>query len=221
MHTPARLLTCLIAAALLPLATHAADAPAPATTTANTTNDQVVVPQVQRRDIQLPRIPSKDFSLGAFTGTYATKNFGASLVAGLRAGYHITEDVFVEGVYGQTRVSDESFRQVLPGGVFPQQKETLKYYNLSVGYNVLPGEVFVGAKRALASSVYVIGGVGATKFFDQSHQTFNLGLGVRVFLKDRFALQVDMRDHIYALDLLGKRQNTQNLELTTGLTFFY
>ena len=41
---------------------------------------------------------------------------------------------------------------------------------------------------------------------------------MRVLLADRFALQVDMRDHIFSLDLLGKRQNTQNLELTGGLT---
>jgi outer membrane beta-barrel protein len=81
--------------------------------------------------------------------------------------------------------------------------------------------VFIGRNRALASAVYLIGGVGTTKFYDQSHQTFNLGLGVRVFAKDWGALQVDMRDHIYSVDLLGKRQSTQNLELTAGLTFFF
>ena len=42
-----------------------------------------------------------------------------------------------------------------------------------------------------------------------------------MFAKDWFALQVDMRDHIFSLDLLGKRQSTQNLELTAGLTFFF
>src|SRR5215212_8756224 len=69
-------------------------------------NDQVVIPQVDRRDIEKPKFPSNDFEIGLFTGTYATQNFGSSWVYGARIGYHITEDFFVEGVYGQTKVSD-------------------------------------------------------------------------------------------------------------------
>jgi outer membrane beta-barrel protein len=139
----------------------------------------------------------------------------------VRLGYHITEDFFVEGVYGTTKVSDENFRQILPGGVFPQKEETLDYYNLSVGYNILPGEAFFGSKYAMASALYLIAGVGSTKFLDQSNQTINVGLGYRVFLKDWAAIQVDFRDHIYTLDLLGQSKSTQNLELTIGATFFF
>ena len=207
----ATLATLLLTSALAAIA---ADAP-PA-------NAQVIVPQVDRRDVTLPRIPSNDFEVGLYVGSYATQNFGTSLVTGARLGYHITEDVFVEGVYAQTSISDKTYRNILPGGgIFPTETVKLSYYNLSAGYNVLPGEVFIGRGRARASALYLIGGVGTTKFFDQSHQTFNFGLGVRVFAKDWFALQVDMRDHIYSVDLLGTRQNTNNLELTAGLTFFF
>jgi len=184
-------------------------------------NEQVIVPQVDRRPVNVPKIPSNDFEFGLFGGTYSTQNFGASRVVGLRVGYHITEDYFVEGAYAQTKVSDESFRQILPGGVFSDETEKLSYYNVSVGVNVLPGEIFFGRNVAKASAVYLIGGVGSTKFNDQRKQTFNVGLGVRLFLKDWAAIQVDMRDHIFTLDLLGKRQNTQNLELTGGVTFFF
>ena len=194
-------------------AAFAADPPA--------TQDQVVVPQVDRREVNLPRFPSNDFSFGAFVGTYATQNFGSSAVGGLRAGYHITEDFFVEGVLAQTKVSDESFRQILPAGVFPQTKVKLTYYNLSAGYNVLPGEVFIGGRRAKPAALYLIGGVGSTKFDQQRRPTFNVGFGYRVFLADWAALQVDMRDHVFSLDLLGKRQSTQNIELTGGITVFF
>jgi len=220
MHNRTRTLPLLAAA----LATLAALVPMTAGAQAQPqqpANEQVIVPEVARREVKLPRFPSKDFEIGVFAGTYATENFGASLVGGLRVGYHITEDIFVEAVYGQTKVSDEAFRQVLPGGVFVQEKETLSYYNLSAGVNVLPGEVFIGSNRAKATAVYLIGGVGSTKFNDQRRQTVNFGLGLRLLLADRWALQVDMRDHIFSLDLLGKRQTTQNLELTSGLTFFF
>ena len=53
-------------------------------------NEQVVVPQVDRRDIQVPKFPSNDFEIGLFAGTYATQNFGTSAVGGLKLGYHIT-----------------------------------------------------------------------------------------------------------------------------------
>jgi len=184
-------------------------------------NEQVVVPQVDRRDVQPPKFPSNDFEVGLFVGTYAAQNFGSSVVYGLRLGYAITEDVFVQASYGSTQVSDDLFRQILPGGIFASDSERLSYYNLSVGYNVLPGEVFIGANRALASALYVIGGIGSTDFNDQTRQTINIGLGARVFLKDSFSLQVDVRDHIYSLDLLGKSENTQNLELTFGFSFFF
>jgi outer membrane beta-barrel protein len=74
---------------------------------------------------------------------------------------------------------------------------------------------------AKASALYLIAGVGSTKFLEQSKQTINVGLGLRVFLKDWAAIQVDFRDHVYSLDLLGERKSTHNLELTAGATFFF
>jgi outer membrane beta-barrel protein len=205
----------LLAAALLALA-----APALAQST-RPANEQVVVPQVERRTVPLPKFPSKDFEVGAFGGVYSTENFGASAVGGLRVGYHITEDFFVQANFAATRVSDENFRQILPGGIFATPKETLSYYNLSVGVNVLPGEVFLGRNRAKATAVYLIGGIGSTKLAEQRRQTFNFGLGMRLLLAERAAIQVDLRDHVFSLDLLGRRQSTQNLELTTGFSWYF
>ncbi|WP_425257238.1 outer membrane beta-barrel domain-containing protein [Rubrivivax sp. RP6-9] len=182
---------------------------------------QVVVPQVERRTVQPPRFPSNDFEIGLFAGTFSTQNFGSSAVYGLRLGYHITEDVFVEGAFGQTKVSDEAFRQVLPGGIFVNPTETLSYVNLSAGYNLLPGEVFFGRNVAKASAFYVIGGIGSTKFIDQRRQTFNVGFGTRLLFNDSVAVQADVRDHIFSLDILGRRESTQNLEVTLGVTVFF
>ena len=86
---------------------------------------------------------------------------------------------------------------------------------------MFPGEIFLGSKYAKASSIYVIGGVGSTKFANQRKQTFNVGFGFRVLFTDRWAVRVDVRDHIFSYDLLGVRQNTQNLELTTGFAYYF
>jgi outer membrane beta-barrel protein len=189
--------------------------------TARPDGNQVVVPEVERREVKLPKFPSKDIAVGLFVGTYATQNFGAARVVGGRLGYHITEDWFVEATLAQSKVSDEAFRQVLPGGIFVNQKENLRYYAASAGYNLLPGEVFPTAKRAKATAIYLIAGVGSTKFNQQRSQTVSFGLGGRLLLTDRAAVQFDMRDHVFSLDLLGKRQSTHNLELTGGFTYYF
>ena len=185
-------------------------------------NEQVIVPEVQRRDVRLPKFPSKDFEVGLLAGTYATQSFGASAVGGVRLGYHLSEDFFVEGVYAQTKVSDKTFEEIFPGaGPLADTDKKLSYYNVSAGYNLFPGEIFLGSKTAKASSIYLIGGVGSTKFANQRKQTFNVGFGFRVLFSDRWAVRVDVRDHIFSYDLLGVRQNTQNLELTTGFAYYF
>lgn len=181
--------------------------------------EQVIEPKVERREIKLPRFPSSDFEAGVFTGTYAAQNFGSYQLTGLRLGYHVTEDFFAEATYGRTKINDQTFRQVLPGGIFPTGQETLRYTNLSIGVNVLPGEIFFGSSTAKASAAYLIAGLGSTRFNQQRFLTVTAGLGLRVLLSDWVAVQADMRDHIFELDLLGDRQITQNFELSFGVTF--
>lgn len=183
--------------------------------------EQVVVPQVDRRDVKLPKFPSNDFEVGLYGGVYSTQNFGSSPAGGLRAAYHITEDFFIEGAVGRTKVSDEAFRRILPGGIFTDDTETLIYSNFSVGVNVLPGEVFFWTDRAMPSQMFILAGGGTTRFNGQRMQTLNFGVGYKVYVADWFGVRVDMRDNIYTLDLLGKRDRTHNIELNLGLSFLF
>ncbi len=57
---------CLLLAALPGLAS------AQATPAAQAANEQVVVPQVDRRDVKPPRFPSNDFEVSLFAGSFAT-----------------------------------------------------------------------------------------------------------------------------------------------------
>jgi outer membrane beta-barrel protein len=185
-------------------------------------NEQVVVPQVERRDVKLPRYPSKDIEVGLFGGMYSTENFGASAVYGLRLGYHITEDFFVQANLAQTKVSDENYRQLLPGGgIFPNPEEKLTYYNVTAGWNVLPGEVFIGGNRAKATSLYLLAGIGSTKLAERRNSTLNFGVGFRALLADRAAAHIELRDHVFSIDLLGTRESTHNLEMTVGFSWFF
>lgn len=223
---------CLAALLLMPAAwaqSAPASAPAPSPTPAPTpvptpaaaAEPPTIVPQVQRRDVTLPRVPSKDIEFGLFGGVYNAQNFGASGAVGLRVGYHITEDYFAEAEFARTKVSDDSFRAILPGGVLVQGQQRLGYGTVSLGWNALPGEVFLGGRQARASQLFLLAGIGSTDFAGQRRQTINLGLGLKVLASQRLAVRVDLRDHLYTLDLLGNRERTHNLQLTTGLSWFY
>lgn len=223
--TPLLLAAALSARAQTPAPAAPEAPPAPATTPASApapAPEQVIVPQVDRRDVKLPHFASNDISVSLFTGSYSTQNFGTSLVAGVRLGYHITEDIFAEASYGRSKVSDSDFRQIFPnGGIFPTPRQTLSYIDAVAGYNLLPGEVFFGRGNAKISQGYVVLGLGSTSFAGQKRQTLTAGFGSRVMFTSRFAAQVDVRDHIFSLDLLGKRSSTQNIELTAGLSVFF
>lgn len=182
--------------------------------------EQVIKPEVDRRGIKIPRIDTENFELSAYIGTLSVENFGANSVTGVRFDYHITEDFFLEAAYGNSTVSDSSFRQ-LGAPIFPQEDEDLTYYNISFGYNMFPGEIFIGKKHAWTSAVYVIGGIGNTEFIGENMSTFNIGIGVRLLPTDFLTLRFDIHDYLWDSDLLGSNELTHNFEATFGLGFFF
>jgi len=185
-------------------------------------DEQVIDPQVERREIKEPAIDTEDFEIGAFAGIMSIEDFGSDLVYGLRLAYHITEGFFVEGTAGQTEAGLTSF-EILSGGapIISDDDRTYTYYNLNVGYNVLPGEAFIGESRAFNNSLYLIAGLGSTRFAGDDRFTVNFGFGYRFVLTDSISLRIDFRDHLYDIDLLGEEKTVHNLEGTLGLSVFF
>jgi outer membrane beta-barrel protein len=189
---------------------------------AQATQEEVIQPDVSRRDIVVPHIDSNDVELGVYTGVLSVEDFGSNSVRGARLAYHLTEDFFVEGAIGRSTVSDEQFRDnLLPSGIFATPEVDFKYYLVSIGYHFLPGEVFVGKSYAFGSGVYLIAGVGHVEFADISATAFSAGLGVRALPTDWLSIRVEMRDHIFDQDVLGTNKSTHNFEFTFGLSAYF
>jgi outer membrane beta-barrel protein len=182
----------------------------------------IIDPGITRREIKTPHIGSADFELGAYAGVISVEDFGSSPVYGLRGAYHITEDFFAEAAYGRSTVGKTSY-ETLSGTaqVLTDAERLYSYYNISLGYNLLPGEAFIGSKHAFNSALYVIAGVGSTTFANDSRFTVNFGTGYRFLATDWLALHVDVRDHVFSSDLLGTSKTTHNLEFTGGMTVFF
>jgi len=183
--------------------------------------EQVVRPELERREIKEADIDTEDFEIGAFAGVMSVEDFGTNFVYGARLGYHVTEYVFVEASYGRTDTDETSAERFGGFQILQDSDRTLDYYNLSFGFNLLPGESFVGSRWAFTSDFYLIGGVGSTSFAGDDLFTWNIGFGYRVLLNDWLALRADARDHVFDLDLLGESNTTHNLEFTGGLSIFF
>ena len=184
--------------------------------------EQVIDPDVERREIKEPAIDAEDFEIGAFAGIMSIEDFGTDLVYGIRLAYHITEGFFLEGSVGRTEAGLTSF-EVLSGGapILSDSDRQYTYYNLSVGYNILPGEAFIGESRAYNSNLYLIAGLGSTRFAGDDRFTVVLGAGYRFLLNDSVALHLDFRDHLFDIDLLGEEKTVHNLEGHFGVTVFF
>lgn len=196
-----------------PPPTEPAEAPSP---------EQVIDPEVVRRDVSEPEIDTENFEIGAFAGMMSIEDFGADLVYGARLAYHITEGLFMEGTIGQSEAGLTSFEELSGGApILSDDDRTFTYYNLDLGYNLLPGEVFLGEGRAYNTSLYVIGGLGSTRFAGDDRFTVNVGAGYRFLLTDSLTLHLDFRDHLFDTDLLGEEKTVHNIEAHLGLTVFF
>ncbi len=134
-----------------------------------------------RRKITVPKIRSSNIELGG--------DLRRPLDRGLRhpprlraaAAYHITEDFFFQGEAGRSNAGRTSF-ETLSGNIqlLTESERRFTYYDLSLGYNFLPGEAFIGRGLAMTSAFYLLGGIGGTDFAGDTKFTVNFGAGYRV-----------------------------------------
>ena len=187
----------------------------------DTTPPRVIEPEVERRDVKVPRIKSQDIELGGYIGTLNIEDFGAHRVFGIQAAYHITEDFFFQAEAGRSKAGRTSFETLSNISLLTDNERWFKYYDLSVGYNFLPGEVFLGRNHAMTSSFYILAGVGSTDFGGDSKFTGNFGAGYKILPTDWLAVHVAVEDRVFNTDLLGVNKLASNLEAHLGLTAFF
>ncbi len=188
----------------------------------NATPPRVINPEVERRRVRVNKIDAENVEMGAYYGAFSVEDFGTHPVYGVRAAYHVTEDFFFEANVGRTQAGETSF-ETLGGNVqlLTPSERRFTYYSLSLGYNILPGEVYIGRNLAMNSALYLIGGIGAAKFAGDSRFTLNFGAGYRVLPTDWLAIHLDVQDHIFQSDLLGKDKLTNNIGAYLGATVFF
>jgi outer membrane beta-barrel protein len=188
----------------------------------NESGVQLFDPKVERRAIDEDDIDTEDWFIGGFGGILSIEDFGSNGVTGGRFSYLISEDFFLEAQYGASEAGRTSY-ETLSGSVellTPEQRQ-FEYYDLSIGYNLFPGETFIGENWAFNTSFFLIAGAGNTDFAGDSHFTISYGAGYRFLATDWLDLNISMRNRSFDSDLLGEDKSTQNLSFDIGLNIFF
>jgi outer membrane beta-barrel protein len=183
---------------------------------------RVIDPVVERREVKVAKIDSENIEVGAFYGALSIEDFGTNPVSGLTASFHVTEDVFFQAAYGRSKAGRTSY-ETLGGDVqlLTPSERRFTYYSLSLGYNLFPGEVYIGRSLAMNSSLYLLGGVGSTKFAGDQRFSVNFGAGYRLLPTDWLAIHIDVQDRVMQSDLLGRDKLTNNIGAHLGVTAFF
>ena len=184
--------------------------------------EQIITPDIQRRTIKENDLDSENFELGAFFGLLGIEDFGTNQVQGISFAYHISEDFFLEAAYGTSKTEKTSY-ELLSGGVelLTEDERELTYYNLSLGYNFLHGQVYISDKWTFNNHFYILAGAGNTEFAANEYFTTNIGAGLRFYATDWVALDISMRGHSFKHELFGNSKTVTNLESRLGLSFFF
>ena len=189
---------------------------------ADSTPPRVIEPNVARRKIKRPKIDNENWEIGAGIGFVSVEDFGTNSAYAGQITYHVTEDFFFRADVGQTTAGKTSF-ETLGGDIelLTGNQRRFTYYSLSLGYNFLPGEVFLGRKLAMNSGFYLLGGIGNVKFAGDDHLALNFGAGYRVLPTDWLAIHLGVQDRVFDSDLLGESKVTNNMEMLLSATVFF
>ena len=80
--------------------------------------EPLVVREPERREVKVDDIDSENFEIGAYGGILDIQDFGSNAVYGVRAAYHVTEDFFIEGLYGRSELGKTSFEKLSRGALW-------------------------------------------------------------------------------------------------------
>ncbi|MEE2729516.1 outer membrane beta-barrel domain-containing protein [Ketobacter sp.] len=185
----------------------------------------VIDPNVVRLGLKDADIDDENFEVGAFIGFMSVEHFGTHEVYGIRGAWHVNEDLFFEANYGMTSV-DQTPAEYAAGdfNLFTDDDRDFIYYNLSLGFNILPGEVFMTSDWAFNSSFYLLAGGGTVDFLGEKEFALNIGMGLRVVATDSLALHLTFQDIM--TDKLkqlsdGSDGSAHNMQYSASLTYFF
>jgi len=184
--------------------------------------DIPLVVDVERRDVIDELLDSENFELGIQAGFISIEDFESNVWLSGHLAYHINEYFYAKVLYGSASAGETSFEKLanVPPLLTDEQRD-YRYYGLNIGYNLMPGEVFITKNLAFNSLFSIELGGGSTEFSGDEQFTVNLVANYRVFLNDWITWDIAMSDYIFDNSITGTNKSTHNLNFSTGFSFYF
>lgn len=185
----------------------------------------VLDPNIVRLGLDEALIDDENFEVGAYAGFINIENFGTDFFYGIQGAWHVTEDIFFQAQYGFTEVGNTPVEDFADVNLLTSSEREFTFYNLSLGLNLLPGEVFITENWVFNTSIYVLAGGGNLEFLGDQDFALNIGAGVRLLATDAFALHLTFQDIITdkpaLLNPLGREGTAHYFHYSMALTYFF
>ncbi|OUR61315.1 outer membrane beta-barrel domain-containing protein [Colwellia sp. 39_35_sub15_T18] len=181
-----------------------------------------VTANIERREVLEDILDSENFEFGVQLGLISIEDFESNFWVSGHFAYHINEYFYAKALYGYAEAGETSFEQLanVPPLLTDEQRK-LSYYGLNIGYNLLPGEVFLSKDLAFNSMFSIEVGGGSTEFAGNDQFTVNFTANYRLFLTDWLTWDIGMTDYVFDTTITGKSKTTHNLNFTTGVAFYF
>jgi outer membrane beta-barrel protein len=192
------------------------------TALAEALNDQVIIPEIDRREIGIDAIDSENFAVSAHVGIISIEDFESTELQVLRFAYHVSEYLFFEASHSQATGDQTSYEELVGGTpLFVDEDRDFTQTNIAVGINLFPGHIYINDSYNFNSNFYLTLGAGKTEFLGDDWFTVTVGGGYQILVTDYLAAHIDVRDHIFDRDTFGREETSNNIELTIGLSYFF
>jgi len=186
------------------------------------TETETVEVDVKTEHVLEDILDNENFELGVQFGLLSIEDFESSPWVSAHFAYHITEYFYAKALYGTAEGGLTSFeRLVNVPPLLTDEQRKLKYYGLNIGYNLMPGEIFLGRDLAFNSLFSIELGGGNTEFAGDEKFTINIGANYRVFVTDWLTWDIGMSDYIFDTQITGTTKTTHNLNFTTGFAVYF
>jgi len=172
-----------------------------------------------RKGVQVrPFLKKHRFEIAGLGGLYASDVLSSTYSFGGTAAYFPSEDFAIEVMVTHAPVKfalEDSFTGF--GGARRFETGSANQAMLSMLFVPMQAKFKFDEETILPADIFLVGGAGRTFHDSVQGLTWEVGVGMHLYLGQYFDLRIDVRDFIVAQEVLGKGRITNNLLVTAGL----
>jgi len=180
-----------------------------------------IQPEIERREIKIPRIDSEYFELGLLAGALSVEDFGSHLLYGVQGSLHVTQSFFFRAQAVRSKINDNVFRRLGLPLFAGSGTQAIDKYSVLLGWDVFPGEVYLGESYTISSNIYVQAGASSILIGEKDYLGVVVGVGLRLMPVDWFSISLDVSGSEYNSDIFGFEKISHDYETSIGLGVYF